>query len=407
MPTIQFIHTADLHLDSPFTGLKSLPKEIFNKLCNSTFLSFERIVKEAIQREVDFLLISGDLYDGEDRSIKAQARLQKQFRLLQEASIPVFIIHGNHDHLSGNWHELSMPGNVHIFGEHVEELKLETKQHQQVHLYGFSYRERHIYDRKIKEYPLIKNSADFHIALLHGSEGSLLGSTHQPYAPFTLSELVNTGMDYWALGHIHKAQKLSSTPLILYPGNIQGRHRNEIGEKGCYHVILSKDETNLQFVPTQEVVWVQKNVNLEEEISFSEFYSMLQRVKEGYRELYTGTLLEIKINGNCSSMIASSIHNGELLQSLQDGEDVEERFVWIHSLSIETVSKSVQNSPILLELHETMEGWSDKDWEEAVADLYTHPQASRYLNDDNFNSKSKLKEKTAILLESTMKAKDE
>src|SRR5690606_37434103 len=96
---IRFIHTADLHLDSPFLGLNHLPKELYNIIQDSTFKAFEKVISAAIERKVDFVLIVGDLYDGEDRSIKAQARLRRQFEILEEANIPVYIIHGNHDHL--------------------------------------------------------------------------------------------------------------------------------------------------------------------------------------------------------------------------------------------------------------------------------------------------------------------
>ena len=109
MKDISFIHCADLHLDSPFKGLSILPEGLFRRLKESTFLSFQRIVKEAMEREVDFVLISGDLYDGEDRSIKAQARMKKQMELLGEKGIQVFIIHGNHDHLNGNWLKIELP----------------------------------------------------------------------------------------------------------------------------------------------------------------------------------------------------------------------------------------------------------------------------------------------------------
>ena len=81
----------------------------------------------------------------------------------------------------------------------------------------------------------------FHIGMLHGS---LAGDeTHAVYAPFTKSELLAKQYDYWALGHIHLRQQLHEEPPIVYPGNIQGRHRNERGEKGFYEVSLTKNGT--------------------------------------------------------------------------------------------------------------------------------------------------------------------
>ena len=114
MEQIRFIHTADLHLDSPFLGLNKLPDKLFGRLQESTFSALERIVDTAIEKSVDFVLFVGDLFDGEDRSIKAQARLRKQLKRLEEEDISAFITYGNHDHMAGDWVKLDMPDNVYI-----------------------------------------------------------------------------------------------------------------------------------------------------------------------------------------------------------------------------------------------------------------------------------------------------
>ncbi|MEI5906439.1 DNA repair exonuclease [Bacillus spongiae] len=406
MSSIRFIHTADLHLDSPFIGLNSLPKEVFQKIYNSTFRSFERIIEKAIDLEVDFVIISGDLYDGEDRSIKAQARLQKQLQRLHKASIPVFIIHGNHDHLGGRWHDLPLPNNVHIFKEQVEGVTIQTKNHNTVHLYGFSYRERHVFERKIAEYPIIRQKSDYHIGILHGSEGSV-ENHHEPYAPFTITDLIKKGMDYWALGHIHKTQTLSMEPAIVYPGNIQGRHRKEQGEKGCYEVTLSKEEVSLDFIATQEVVWIKEQVSLNEGSIFADFFSQLQHIKKKYRALYCGTLLEIEVVGDYPKSIADAIQSGELIQSLQDGEEFEERFVWTYSLYLQKNTEKVGNSLLFSELSSTIEKWGAVEWEETISALYFHPQANRYLDDKHCNDRDLLRQKTLSLLEATLNTKEE
>src|SRR5690554_693454 len=120
MNDITFIHTADLHLDSPFLSHRELPASLFERIQDSTFKALERLVDAAIDLEVDFVLMVGDLYDGEDRSIKAQSRLRKQLVRLQKANIRVFITHGNHDHLAGKWLTFDMPDNVYVFPSNVE-----------------------------------------------------------------------------------------------------------------------------------------------------------------------------------------------------------------------------------------------------------------------------------------------
>ena len=273
MKKIHFIHTADLHLDSPFLNLKHLPKDLFEKIQESTFKAFENVIDAAIEKDVDFVLIVGDLYDGEDRSIKAQARLKGQMERLQRANINAFIIHGNHDHLSGNWITLDLPENVYIFKNQVEMVPFSTKENCKVHLYGFSYPNRHVADRKVNDYQKI-GEADFHIGLLHGFyEGS--SSNHYQYAPFTKEELLQKKMDYWALGHIHKRQILhKNDPFIVYPGNIQGRNRNEQGVKGCYSVALSTSAINqIEFIPTSVMEWKTLEMDCHGVMELTDLYS--------------------------------------------------------------------------------------------------------------------------------------
>ncbi|WP_262421881.1 metallophosphoesterase family protein [Bacillus aquiflavi] len=233
MKKTTFIHTADLHLDSPMIGLSGLPNHIFKRVRESTFKAFKAVTDEAIRRHVDFIIFAGDLFDGEDRSIRAQAHFRNEMERLGQHGIQAFVIHGNHDHLNGSWHHLSMPGNVHVFTHHVEYKAFQNESGAVVYLYGFSYPERHIYDDMTPYYQKALG-ADFHIGILHGhNEG---GSEHSRYAPFKVNNLLHKEFHYWALGHIHKRTILHDEPYIVYPGNIQGRNRSELGMKGCYAV---------------------------------------------------------------------------------------------------------------------------------------------------------------------------
>lgn len=103
MTKLTFIHAADLHLDSPFAGMSNIPSLPFKRLKESTFQSAKNMFDLAIARSVDFVLLSGDLFDESNRSLKAQLFLRNQFLRLQTQGIDVFIIYGNHDHLGGEW----------------------------------------------------------------------------------------------------------------------------------------------------------------------------------------------------------------------------------------------------------------------------------------------------------------
>ncbi|MFC4559141.1 exonuclease SbcCD subunit D [Virgibacillus kekensis] len=245
---ISFIHVADLHLDSPFKGLADLPEDIFRQVTESTFSALDQLVSKAIEKQVDFILIVGDLFDNERQSLKAQVRLRRAFEKLQEYGINVYLSYGNHDFIKGNIHAVTYPDNVFIFpDESVTHFIYEKNENTKAAIYGFSYENRSVTAVKAQEYIRADGEIPYHIASLHGSLHS--NTDHDVYAPFHLSDLIGNNFDYWALGHIHQRQILHHNPPVVYPGNTQGRNRKETGEKGCYHVILSNDEPQLEFMP--------------------------------------------------------------------------------------------------------------------------------------------------------------
>ena len=154
---ITFIHTADLHLDSPFKGIKQLEPQLFDAIYQSTFASFRELVTQAISEEVDFFLISGDIYDEENQSVKAQAFLRDELGRLDRAGIPVYLSHGNHDFLGRESLKLQLPGNVTVFEKEVTTEILTTKAGERVAITGFSYparwvKERMIVDSRIRDH---------------------------------------------------------------------------------------------------------------------------------------------------------------------------------------------------------------------------------------------------------------
>ncbi|MEG9296240.1 DNA repair exonuclease [Mangrovibacillus sp. Mu-81] len=381
MEKIRFIHCADLHLDSPFIGLKHLPADLFDRIQNSTFAAFEKLVKEAVQRRIDFMIISGDLFDEEDRSIRAQAKLLKQFNLLDASGIPVYVIHGNHDHLGSFRLNLDMPGNVHIFDVKTEVKELLTKSGALVKLAGFSYGTRHIRERRITDYPR-HIEADYVIGLLHGSEGSI-HSSHEHYAPFTIKELKEKDYHYWALGHIHQRQLLNSDPPIVYPGNIQGRHRKETGEKGCYLVELHERDAALEFIPTQDILWERVEVSLSGIERFGEMFRKIMKKAEEY-EVSSDSLLQIDLKDylDLSSEIFHAVENGDLLQALQADLLTGEYSKWIHSIKLSR-GEHVQierNDPFIGDVIHELTDMSTEAGIEALAELYEHPSLYRYID---------------------------
>ena len=264
--TFRFIHCADLHLGLRFRGLDSIDPRMAERLRQSVFDSFQRIVDKAIEEEVDALVISGDLYDDSTELPSTRMWLSHQFERLK---IPVFICHGNHDN-STSWDSaISYPENVHEFGTEPETIQI----NDEVEVVGVSFETWHE-SRNLAA--MLKGSPDkFTIACLHCDvDAATEGYT---YAPCSVSDMKGRNIDYWALGHIHKRTVLSKDPYIVYSGNIQGRSFKETGPKGAYLVTVSSHRVlDFQFFPTQTYVW--KDISLD--ITGSTLNDLLSDMRE-------------------------------------------------------------------------------------------------------------------------------
>lgn len=382
MKEIQFLHMADLHLDSPFIGLSTLPQPLFSAIQESTFQSLERITTVAIKEAVDFVLIAGDIYDSEDQSVRAQARFSKEMKRLEVANIPVFMIHGNHDFIEKHKEKLTLPSNVHVFSEQVEVMSHKTATGVSVNICGFSYNERHIRSSRVDKYK-IQGNADFHIALLHGSEVSS-SEEHDLYAPFRVQEISKKGFDYWALGHIHKRQLLAESPSIYYPGNIQGRNRKESGEKGASIITLSEASTTIDFIGTSPIIWEEAVITLPENSEINAFYRETTKLLESYQGRSHSYFLHIIVKMENKQKIDTN----DWLQMLQEEVEITDNtFVWIHKLTTEITNQS--NSQTWYESHlageeikhsfETLQ--DESAFYQAVEALYLESGVSRYLDD--------------------------
>ena len=228
MTSFRFFHAADIHLDSPLTGLAGIEGRVAERIRSAPRAAFEALVETAIQEQVDFLVIAGDLYDGTWRDYKTGLFFAEQMGRLHQSGIPVFVLHGNHDAESLITKPLVLPDNVRVFGARKPQTFPLDKLN--VVLHGQSYREKAVTQNLVPDYPAPVNGA-FNIGVLHTALGGMGG--HANYAPCSLEELVAKGYDYWALGHVHKGQVLNKQPHVVFPGNLQGRHVREAGPKGA------------------------------------------------------------------------------------------------------------------------------------------------------------------------------
>jgi DNA repair protein SbcD/Mre11 len=229
-----FIHAADIHLDSPLTGLEQYEGAPVEKIRSATRDAFKNLVDTAIKRKVAFVIIAGDLYDGDWKDYNTGLFFASQMVRLQKEQIKVFLIRGNHDAASLITKELKLPDNVIEFS--IRQPESHVIEYLGVAIHGQGFASRSVEENLVKNYPKRKDGY-LNIGILHTSATGREG--HENYAPCSIDDMKEKGYDYWALGHIHLRETLNEKdPIILFPGNIQGRHIKETGDKGCTLVTI-------------------------------------------------------------------------------------------------------------------------------------------------------------------------
>ncbi len=244
--SFRFLHAADIHLDSPMKGIKGLSTQsgdIAHQVRSATRGALRRLVSLALEEDVDFVVIAGDLYDGDWRDYRTGLFFVEQMGRLNAKDIPLYLLYGNHDAESQITKRLELPGNVHVFGSRVPQSFQLTG--PRVALHGQSFRQRDISENLVPGYPEPVPGI-FNVGVLHTGLGGASG--HANYAPCSLHDLVNKGYDYWALGHVHHAAELHRDPHVVFPGNLQGRSVRETGPKGACLVTVEEGEVS-ELVP--------------------------------------------------------------------------------------------------------------------------------------------------------------
>lgn len=233
----RFVHTADIHLDSPLKSLALRHEGLSELIGTATRVVFGRIIDLCVEEGVDALIIAGDLYDGSQTSMKTARFLVQQFGRLQEAGIRVYLIRGNHDAESRMTKELVFPETVKVFGSKAEAQVVE-KGPLRLAIHGVSFATRHAPESLLDRFKPAVSGA-INIGILHTSLAGAAG--HDRYAPCSVAELQSTGFDYWALGHVHLRAGYPGRTTVVMPGNPQGRDIGEAGAKSVTLVTVADD----------------------------------------------------------------------------------------------------------------------------------------------------------------------
>lgn len=340
MPRIRLVHAADLHLDAPFEGIAGPAPHVADALREASLQAWDDLVRFTIAQGAAALLLAGDIYDGAQRGVRAQMHVLRGLRELSQAGVQTFIVHGNHDPLDG-WSAIrEWPPGVHVFGhEAVEIVPIERAGGTLAHVHGLSYGRRDVTENLAARFRRGAASGP-HIGLLHANVGG--SREHAAYAPCSLADLQAAGMDYWALGHIHKREVLrEGHPWIVYPGDLQGRSPkpSETGAKGAYLVEVDTESGSFlppRFHPLDRVRFVTCRHDIAPHADLPALHAALLDALEALRQEHPdrGLLVRVELEGR--GEVVADLRRPEalvhLLTELRQSFTDRTPFLWVESL---------------------------------------------------------------------------
>jgi DNA repair exonuclease SbcCD nuclease subunit len=338
MKMFKFIHAADVHLDSPLRGLsryESAPAESIRNACRR---AFENLVDLAVERKVGFVLLAGDLYDGDWKDYSTGIFLGRQMGRLGQHDIPVFTVAGNHDAANRMTKALDTPANMRILSSRkVETIRLDKLE---VAIHGRSFATQHVAENLAAGFAAAEKGI-FNIGLLHTSLDGREG--HAVYAPCSADDLRVKGYQYWALGHIHKQEFVSEDPWIVFPGCIQGRYIREAGAKGCVLVTVADGSvSSVEKCPLDVLRWVECSVDLTDTAEIRKVLELARKTIEKQRASADGRpiAMRIRLEGTTSISNELSAFPERFEQQIRAiGAEIAGDDLWIERVENATVDK--------------------------------------------------------------------
>ena len=337
----KFVHAADLHLDSPLIGLEEFDDAPVETIRDATRQALKKLVELCIDEGVAFLLIAGDVYDGEWKSMTTGRFFADQMARLRNAGIPVFLIKGNHDAASLISRDLIVPG-VTTFDHKKPETRVLEELGVAIH--GQSYSRRDVTENLAAGYPSPKPGL-LNIGMLHTcATGG--GTLHAPYAPCTVDELVGKGYDYWALGHVHQRAVLNENPPVVFPGNIQGRHVREPAEEGKGVTLVEVVDGaigRLTHVALDTVRWMHLVVDVSTASTIDQIFALVGDAARDASNSCRDRLLAVRIsiNGSCTASLEIHRDLATFESGLRSAVQGSLPDVWIEEIRVSTRSPAV------------------------------------------------------------------
>jgi DNA repair exonuclease SbcCD nuclease subunit len=330
-----FVHAADIHLDSPLRGLDRYEGAPADRLRSATRRAFENLVQLCLDEEAAFLLIAGDLYDGDWPDYNTGLFFLSQVGRLRAAGVPVYMVRGNHDAKSKLTASLRLPEGIHD----LSTSKAETKKIDEigVAIHGRGYPKWDTQEDLSATYPAALDGY-FNIGLLHTSANGRI--EHATYAPCRVDGLASRGYDYWALGHVHNREILRQDPWIVFPGNLQGRHARETGPKGASIVTVTGGAVSVEHRALDDMRWVRCDVDAAEAASADDVMDLvrlsLKREAEGASGRLVGARVEVYGATEAHAVLVHDFdkYRQEIRAVANDLESV-----WVEKINLSTRSR--------------------------------------------------------------------
>ncbi len=343
-----FVHAADLHLDTPFSGIGEVAPLVAAALREASLEAFDALVELCLQRDAAFLVVAGDVYDGAERGIRAQLRFRDGLRRLSDAGIAAFVAHGNHDPVDTGWVAVDeWPPLVTVFGaDEVTAVPVLREGRRLAVVQGISYGRRDVRENLALRFSRPAGGG-FHVGVLHCNVKGA-GEGHDDYSPCSLEDLQRCRLDYWALGHIHGRTILSGRPhgdepWVVYPGNLQARSpkASERGAKGATVVEVEDGRVaGAEFVPCDRVRFAVVEADVGALDSLAAVHDVLSDAARAALDEAEGRSLVLRgvLTGRGGAHIGLRRHGAldELLASLRDGFSPVRSWVWWSRLDDET-----------------------------------------------------------------------
>jgi DNA repair exonuclease SbcCD nuclease subunit len=305
MSRISLVHCADLHLDAPFTGLGSSSlsrqRRVDLKEC------FQKIISFVLEKNADYLVISGDLYEHRYVTVSTIHWLNGQFARLGERQ--VVLVPGNHDpYVSNSWYKsFSWSSNVHILTTNSPEYFDEAKG---VYFYGIGFDT--FRQERLPEIPPPSAGPDrINICLFHGTLD--MAFTQSPYNPIDLNTLLELGLDYYALGHFHGTNAAYTDLGVINCGSPEPLGFDEPGQHGVYWVTLEKQNGNIsrdiQFIRLQKRFYREMLLDI---TGCSSGFKLQKLLEDGFDwDTLREDILRVKLTGRIPSGAKPDLHAAE------------------------------------------------------------------------------------------------